>query len=136
MQMDKARKKTDKQLLAMEKDISRVYRTHPALIEIEKKYQKFMSMVEKRTEGSYRAYINETDKETKDELKKVYMDEIKALTVNSKEYKKLIDEITTVLARVNQDALDIVNAGMLTIYAENYNQVAEKCRKAGIKVNE
>ena len=80
--MDRARQKTDKQLLATEKDISRVYRTHPALIEVEKKYQKYMSMVEKRTEGSYRAYINETDKETKDELKKVYMDEIKALTVN------------------------------------------------------
>lgn len=134
--MDRARQKTDKQLSAMEKDISRVYRTHPALIEVEKKYQKYMSMVEKRTEGSYRAYINETDKETKDELKNVYMDEIKALTVNSKEYKKLIDEITTVLARVNQDALDIVNAGMLTIYAENYNQVAAECRRAGIKVDE
>ena len=134
--MDRARQKTDKQLLAMEKDISRVYRTHPALIEVEKKYQKYMSMVEKRTQDAYKAYIDETDADTKAEKKKAYMDEIKTLTVNSKEYKKLIDEITTVLARVNQDALDIVNAGMLTIYAENYNQVAEECRKAGIKVNE
>lgn len=133
--MDKARKKTDKQLIAMERNISRVYETHPALIEVEKKYRKFMDMVAKRTEKAYKAYVNETDKDTKDELKKAYMDKIKALTVNSKEYKKLIDEITTVLARVNQDALDIVNAGMLTIYAENYNQVAEECRKAGIKVN-
>lgn len=133
--MDKARKKTDKQLIDMERNISRVYETHPALIEVEKKYRKFMDMVAKRTKKAYNAYANETDKEAKDKLKKVYMDEIKALTVNSKEYQKLIDEITTVLARVNQDAVDIVNAGMLTIYAENYNQVAEECRKAGIKVN-
>ena len=133
--MDKVRQKTDKQLSAMEQNISRVYRTHPALIEVEKKYQKYMSMVKKRTEGSYKAYVNETDKETKDELKKVYMDEIKALTVNSKEYQKLVDEFTTALAKVNQEALDIVNAGMPMIYSENYNQVATECREAGIEVD-
>lgn len=134
--MDKARMQTEKKLNRLESAIGRVYENSPALKRVSAEYKRYMASVQKAAEGSYRAYINETDKETKDELKKVYMDEIKALTINSKEYKKLIDEITTVLARVNQDALDIVNAGMLTIYAENYNQVAEECRKAGIKVNE
>lgn len=133
---DNARKQTDKQLKKMEREIGGIYKNDPALKRIQKEYAKYMNMVQKRTQDAYKAYIGETDADTKAEKKKAYMDEIRALTIDSKEYKKLIDEITTILAQVNQNALNVVNNGMLAIYAENYNQVAEECRKAGIQVNE
>lgn len=134
--MDKARKKTDNQLKNMERKIGKVYSDSLALRRIEKKYNAFMESVSKQTEASYRAYKAESDEKIKKEFKKAYMDEIKSLTVNNKEYKVLIDEFTTVLAGVNQEAVDVVNDEVSEIYAENYNQVAEECKRVGITVND
>lgn len=133
--MDKVRKKTDKQLKSMERKIDKVYSDNLALRRMIKKYDAYMKGVQKQTEALYKAYVNETDIELKQEYKKAYMDEIKALTLQSKEYKKLIDEFTTVMAQVNQEAVDIVNDQISEIYAENYNQVADECERVGIKVN-
>ena len=132
---DKARQKTDKQLKIMEKAMSRVYRTDPALIAIKRKYEKYMSYVDKQTHEAYVAYMGETDSEKKAELKKVYMEQVERLTLKSKEYHKIIDEFVSVLANVNQKSLNIANREMRKIYAENYNEVATECRKVGIKVN-
>lgn len=132
---DKARQKTDKRLKKMERDISRMYKMHPALIAIRKEFAKYMKMVQKRTESSYKAYINETDKDIKEDLKRVYMDELKGLTIQSKKYRRLVKKIVKTMAKVNQDALNIVNAEMVSVYTDNYNQVAVDCEKVGIKVN-
>lgn len=133
--MDKAREKTDKQLKTMERNIGRVYRTYPALIAVEKEYKAYMSMVEKKTNKAYNEYIKEKDINLKEELKKVYTGQLKALTIESKDYKKLVKKISRTLAAANQYALDIVNAEMISIYTENYNQVAEECERVGINVN-
>jgi uncharacterized protein YegL len=133
--LDKARQKTDKRLAKMERDISRMYRMHPALIAIRKEFAKYMKMVQKKTRSSYDAYINETDPDKKQELKKIYSDEVKKLTLQSKDFQKLVKKITKTMAKVNQDALDIVNNEMVPVYTDNYNQVAEECKKVGIKVN-
>lgn len=132
---DKARQKTDKRLKKMERDISRMYKMHPALIAIRKEFAKYMKMVQKRTESSYNAYVNETDKDIKEDLKRVYMDELKGLTIQSKKYRRLVKKIVKTMAKVNQDALNIVNAEMVSVYTDNYNQVAVDCEKVGIKVN-
>lgn len=131
---DKARTKTDKQLNKMERDMGRVYKTYPALLKVEKEYRAYMDMVSKETKAAYDAYVNGSD-EDKKELKKAYTDEVKALTINSDDYHKIVKKFVRVMAEVNQKALDIVNKEMRTIYAENYNQVAEECRRVGIKVN-
>ena len=133
--LDKARQKTDKRLKEMERDISRMYKMHPALIAIKKEFAKYMKVVQKKTQSSYNAYINETDQDKKQELKKIYSDEVKKLTLQSKDFQKLVKKITKTMAKVNQDALDIVNGNMVAIYTDNYNQVAEECKKVGIKVN-
>lgn len=132
--MDEARRKTDKILKGIEKAQGRIYATDPALIRIEKEYARYMKMVQKRTEGEYRAYINAKGKDIEEECKKAYMDAIRALTTESKEYRDLVRRIASVLAEVNQKALDSVNEAMPEIYAINYNQVAEECRRAGIEV--
>lgn len=133
--LDKARQKTDKRLKEIERNISRMYRMHPALIAIKKEFAKYMKMVQKKTRSSYDAYINETDPDKKQELKKIYSDEVKKLTLQSKDFQKLVKKITKTMAKVNQDALDIVNNEMVPVYTDNYNQVAEECKKVGIKVN-
>jgi hypothetical protein len=62
------------------------------------------------------------------------MSKIEALTVKSKAYQKIIKKLTAELARVNQLGLDLVNERMAKIYAISYNQVAEECRRVGIKI--
>lgn len=133
--MDKARQRTDKRLKNTEKSMSRVYKTNPALVSIIRKYNDYMGMVEKRTRSLYMAFRNETDIDKRQEAKEAYQRELEALTVKSKKYQDIIDEFVTILAQVNQEALNIINAQMLEVYVDNYNEVANECRKAGIKVN-
>lgn len=133
--MDRARTITNKKLKIIEKAIGRVYRMHPALIAIKREYAEYMEMVGKKTSEAYKAFVNEKDIKYKAELKKVYSDQLSDLTIRSKEYKKLIDKFTDVMARVNQDVLDIINEEMIPIYTINYNQVAVECKKVGITVN-
>lgn len=133
--MDKARIQTDKILHNTLKDIGRVYKTNSALSRIMKEIDKYMDNVEKATESSYMAYVEEYDINDREEKKKLYMSEIRSLTLESREYKALMKEFVHVLALTNQEALGKVNASMPEIYAANYNQVATECRKAGIKVN-
>lgn len=133
--MDRARQATDKKLQAMEDEIGRIYANSPALKRIRKEYAEYMKMVQKRTESSYKAYIEETDPDTKKDLKKAYTDEVRSLTLESKEYNKLIKKFTEVMAQVNQEALNVANGEMVDIYVENYNQVAVECRRVGIEVD-
>lgn len=132
---DKARAQTDKTLELMEKEISRVYNKNPALISVYKEYKRYMDMVQERTEGFYKAYINESDKNIRLDNKKAYMDAIRALTIESADYRKLVKKIAKTITKVNKQALNIANGAMQEIYVTNYNQVAVDCEKVGIKVN-
>lgn len=131
---DKARQKTDKMLAGIERQMGRVYETNPALLNIQKKYEAYMDDVSKRTESAYKAFMDAEDEESKKEAKEAYMGQIRAYTVQSKEYNKIIKEFVHALALANQKAMDVVNDSMVDIYVMNYNQVAEDCRKVGIKV--
>lgn len=133
--MDKARIQTDKILHNTLKDIGRVYKTSSALSRIMKEINKYMNNVEKATETSYRAYVEEYDINVREEKKRLYMSEIRALTLESKEFNVLMRKFTHALALTNQEALARVNASMPEVYMVNYNQVAGECRKAGIEVN-
>ena len=92
-------------------------------------------MVQERTEGLYKAYINESDKNIRLDNKKAYMDAIRVLTIESADYRKLIKKIAKTITKVNKQALNIANGAMQEIYVTNYNQVAVDCEKVGIKVN-
>lgn len=132
---DRARQKTDKQLNQIERAIGRIYQNDPALNRIKKKYMAYMKDVEEATKDAYTAYKNEIDTKRKAELKKAYMDEVKALTLENKKYKSIVSEFTRIMAGVNQQAIAVANSEMKKIYIENYNQVAVDCREAGIRVN-
>lgn len=130
---DRARQKTDKQLKKMEGEMGRVYKNNSALLAVRKEFMQYMDKVKMETQPQYDAYVRA--KEDKDKLKLEYIKAVKNRTVFSKEYKKLVSKFASILADANQQALDIVNNEMISIYIENYNQVAEDCRRVGIKVN-
>ena len=135
MPRDKARIQTDRKLNQIDGQIGRVYKDSPALLSVEKEYAKYMAMVKKRTESAYKAYIEEEDKDIKAENKKAYMGELRRYTLESAEYKKLVDKITDALAEANGEALGIINDAMVDVYVDNYNAVADECERVGIKVN-
>lgn len=93
-----------------------------------------MSIVQERIKSDYEAFINETDKNTKEELKKAYSDKILDLTIHSAKYKAVKKNFIKNLSAVNQQALNVINNETASIYAENYNQVAVECRRVGIRV--
>ena len=128
---DKARQTTDKKLKAIESQMGRIYANSPALKRIEKEYANYMKMVQEKTAPAYKAYKDSGDKD----LKKAYMDEVRSLTLESKEYGKIVKKITDAMAQVNREALMIVNNAMNEIYYINYNQVADECKRVGIRVN-
>ena len=132
---DKARQKTDKRLENMEREMGRIYRSDPALKNIRKEYNAYMKSVSEKTKDIYDAYKNETNQEEKKHLKKEYEDAVLSLTIYNKKYKQIIESFTSELARVNQEALDIVNRNMVEVYVENYNAIAEECKSVGIKVD-
>jgi hypothetical protein len=135
MKMDRARTLTDKKLKTMELKIGRIYENSPALKRIKKEYMRYMKMVQKQTESSYKAYIEETDKDIKEKLKHIYVDELEGLTIHSIKYNRIVKKFTQVMAKVNQEALDVANKSMTEVYCINYNQVADECKRVGIKVN-
>lgn len=133
--MDKALKQTNKKLKDMEREIGRVYENSSALKRAKKEYMDYMDIVQKRSENDFLAFKQADNIDDREALKKVYMGKIEALTIKSDQYKKIIKRITDALSEANQQALDITNSGMEEIYAINYNEVAEDCKKVGIKVD-
>ena len=132
--MDEARKATENRLDGLEKGINALFSHDKTLNSAMNALQKYLDKVQKLTEASYKAYMNESDKDIKAEAKKAYMDEIRKHTIDSKEYQKLTEAVVDALARVNEKALAATNAEMPEIYAVNYNQVATECREVGIDV--
>lgn len=133
--MDKARTQTNKELNKIDRKIGRIYQSDPALKNIQKEYNKYMKMVQEKTQSSYDAYINETDREIREDLKKAYMNEVRSLTIESKQYRKLIQKFAKVMSGVNEEALKVVNDSITDVYTLNYNQVAVDCKEVGIEVN-
>ena len=133
--MDRARKKTDNILMDLERRVSEVYLSDPSLLRIQKKYDKYMKGVARRTQKAYRAYIDEPFGNNRDLLKEAYREAVRANTIGSRKYQNLVAEFSSVLAETNQKALDLINDVMPEIYSINYNQISVDCRKVGIDVN-
>ena len=134
MEKDKARIQTEKLLSKSEKDIEKVYTSNKELKKAIKEYTRYMERLQKATEGLFKAYKDEEDINAKKDAKNAYIAEILAQTIESKEYQRIISKLTASITKVNQKALDKINEITAEIYAINYNQVAEDCRKVGIKV--
>ena len=63
------------------------------------------------------------------------MEAMRKHTFGSKEYTAIMDEYADAIAGANAKALDIANDAMIEVYTISYNQVADECKRVGIKVN-
>ena len=131
---DQARTKTDKRLKRMESDIKNVYSRSTVLKRAINDFKAYMDFVSENTQELYDAYLNAEKIDEKATLKKKYEEAVLKLTIHNDKYKKLIKRITEALAQVNEEALEVSNDAMIETYVENYNQVAEDCKKVGINV--
>ena len=132
--MDKARTRTDRKLKQIESEIGRVYKEDPALKRIQGEYARFMEKVQKESQKEYDAYVKESDRVKKVELKKAYSRKVEELTVKSGQFKDIMRRFSKVMAWTNQKALDVINDQMISVFAENFNSISEECEKVGIKV--
>lgn len=133
--MDREHNWTDQKIAEIERRIKRVFSDDPMLLRLEREYVAYMAEVDRKTEKIQVRYANAQNGAEKRELKAQYRTSVLDLTLNDTEYKRIVDRIVTRIAQLNQKALDIINAELSEVYAENYNAVAKECRKAGIKVN-
>lgn len=133
MEKDQARKKTDKKLNEVDREMGRIYKEDSALLAVQKEYAKFMAEVKEKTQAEYDEWKSAPPEDAA-RAKKAYEEAVKDLTLKNPKYKKLLDKITYAIAKANQKALDIANDARYEVYAVNYNQAAEELRKAGIKI--
>lgn len=128
---DRGRTQADKILGQTEKSMGRIYNEYPALVKIQKRLAKYLDGVKKDTQALYDAYKADGGKEAK----QAYEDAVREKTLGSMEYNAIIKEFTKVLAEVNQKALDVVNGSMVDVYTVSYNNVADECKRVGMRVN-
>jgi flagellar biosynthesis/type III secretory pathway protein FliH len=129
---DQGRTAADKILEQTEKRMGRIYSEDPALVKIQKRLAKYLDGVRKDTQELYeerKAHPMDED------ARKAYEDAIREKTLGSKEYNAIIKEFVQAITAANQKALDVANGTMVDVYTVSYNNVAEECRRVGIKVH-
>lgn len=132
MKADRARTEADKILGRTEKMMGRVYDGDPAIIRVQKKLAKYLDGVKKATQDLYNARREHPQDH---DARKAYEDAVREKTMGSKEYNAIISEFIEALAVANQKAINIVNDSMVDVYTVSYNNVADECKRVGIKVN-
>lgn len=128
--MDKARKWTDKKLNQMEKEISDIYKKSAK--DIYKKWDSFMKEADSAVSEYQKAYDEAKKLGDKELIKSTgrKLSEVKRQkTLQSDQYKEMLDRTTREMARVNQTALAYTNGQVPSVYAKNYAQIGEDLKK-------
>lgn len=124
---DQARKKTDKILNSMEKEVSRIYTR--ASKEISEEWNKYMTSHKKILDQAYND-LNDAkklgDKEAIKLAQEKYDRTVRNITFNNNRYKAMVNETAARLSHVNEIALDYVNGNIPKIYTINYNEFANQ----------
>lgn len=124
---DQARKKTDKILSDMEKQLYKEYSR--AADEITKKWYDYMQSHEKTLKGDYEALMSAKKSGDKEEIRKAkekYEKTMKNITLNNDRYNAMLNETTAKLSHINEVATNYVNDNMAKIYTLNYNAFANE----------
>ena len=121
-----ARKKCDKILANIEKDILRHYKK--AEFELTKKWEEYLNQANKEIEDKWQAFqeaLRSGDKELIKKTGKEHQKAVKDKTVNNQHFKEMVDEVTTQMAHVNETALSYINGEVPRLYQISYNAVGK-----------
>ena len=127
---DKARKWTDKKLSQMEKEISDIYQKSAK--DVYKKWDEYMQTTGEKIAEYQKAYDEAKKTDDKELIRRTgrKLSQVKQeQTLQSDQYKAMLDRTAKEIARVNQTALAYTNDQIPSVYAKNYAQVGEDLKK-------
>lgn len=117
--MDAARKWTEEQLEAMERQIKSIY--SDANQTITKNWKKYME----RGQRELSALYAQLEMEGTEEALKKYQQAVASYTIRNERYKEMVEDTARRIANANQIAINYMNREMPKIYLVNYNQASE-----------
>lgn len=121
---DKARIKTDKELVKMERALSGIYRQ--ANSDITNKWNAYMKEVKPEVDALHKAYEEAKksgDKELIKKTGKAYGIKLREYTLKNQYYQDMVEQTAKKIAHTNEIALAYINNRIPKIYAINYNQM-------------
>lgn len=124
MAKDKAREYTDRKLQELERELERVYAR--AKSEIETEWRKYMEKHGAKAETLYNSLLNARKSGIRADIEKaeqLYQAEMKRITTHSAQYKRMVNELSSNLAHIDQEAYRLANNILADIYAVNYNDL-------------
>ena len=117
--MDKAHKKTDKQLEKIERRLTKIY--DDANTELTASWNDYMAKVEKKSAELLKAVEEATDNESRAKAEKEYQQFLRGSTLKNKRYAEMVEETATQLYNVNETAVAYINGQLPETYALNLN---------------
>lgn len=132
--MDGARKATDKRLAKMEHELTGIYQKSAK--GIYSKWSKYMDNAAKRIgklQNEYEEAKRSGDKDKIAETGKALGIAKRNVTLQSDDYKAMLNETTRRLAEVNQTATAYLNKSVPDIYALNYNAISGDAAEMGVQ---
>lgn len=131
--MDKARKETDKRLARMESELTKIYQKSAK--NICTKWNKYMTEAAEKLKPLQKEYEQAKLSGDKDLIKKAgeKLGQAKRnITIQSQQYRKMLDETLRRLSLVNQTAIAYLNKQIPDIYILNYNSISGDAFKTGV----
>lgn len=117
--MDKAHKKTDKQLEKIERKLTKIYES--ADFEMSASWNDYMKKVEKKSAKLLKVIDEATDDESRAKAEKEYQQFLRNSTLRDKRYAQMVEETAVQLYNVNETAVAYINRQLPETYALNLN---------------
>ena len=126
---DQAHQQTDDEIARLEKQIAGVY--NRAYKSTAKAWSDYLESISPELDEAYKKYQDAIKSgEGIQKAKDVYSNKLREYTFNNQEYRDVVKRTTKSITATNVAALAIVNAAMVKVYANNYNQSVRKAEKA------
>lgn len=132
--MDKARKETDKRLAKIESELTKIYQKSAKGIYAN--WDEYMDEAAKKIKPLQETYDKAKQSGNADEIKSAGISLSKAkkeVTLQSTQYRKMLDETSRRLSLVNQTAVAYLNKQIPDIYALNYNAISGDTAEMGVQ---
>lgn len=135
-ELDKARKKTDKILEQMEKNLRIIYKNREN--EIRKEWDEYFEKMKPRLEKAWKKWKEAEksgDEEEAIKCKEKYQKIVSKINNTDKEFKETVNKVTEKIAHVNEEALNYMNNRVPDIYETNSNGAAKHIQSSASKLN-
>lgn len=125
--MDRAARRTDQKLAAMEKRLKQIYsRAHG---EISEKWAAYVNSHQERAKPLYDAIQAATTPDEKKKAEAAFSRYVNNVIRDNQRYQDLTEQFAANLTNVNKTAQAYINGQLPEIYAINYNEIGSQIKK-------